>query len=352
MALDDVEGYYYNQTMREYFDTVRLYALQLEINTDCGQSCRFCYVRRTVGPGRRLPREFVMSVLDQAANLEVKTIEWLGGDPLRHPDFWDMLSFSRSLGLTNNIWSTGDLLTDPRLIEFLLDDDAHGIVSFHLDTLDPSVYRQLSSTSPEFVSRVLSNVQELIRQGVQPERLYNCMTFTRLQAGNDFRNTVRTLSENYGVITGIVPYKHVVDDPSLVHLVPTAEEIRDALSFRNTLIYGGRLPITPQCVSKFYCGTTCSLTVNRELTPCTRIRYAVNRVSGDDFLTPFRESRSLLLKESMRRSEHLSDQCRNCRYSPVCWGCRGNAWYYGGDFLGSDPKCWYLSTQHSPSLDT
>ncbi len=341
MTVDSVEEYFYNKVMRQYFGEGRLYSLQLEINTACGQACRFCYVRRTVPSGTQLPKEFVLSVLEQVAEIGVRTIEWLGGDPLRHPDIWEFVATAESLGLVNNIWSTGDLLTDPKTVDFLLAEDTPGMVSFHLDTLDPQVYQHLSSSPASHINKVMSDIEYLMNIGVRPERLYNCMTFTRLQAGEDFKNTVRTLFERFGIFSGIVPYKHVVDDPTIADLVPSPQQIYEALSFRSSLMYGGELPVIPNCVSKFYCGTTCALTVNRELTPCARIRYAVDRVTENDFLTPFRVSRSRLLKEPLRDSENISGQCRGCKYTSICWGCRGNAWYYGGDFLGEDPKCWH-----------
>lgn len=341
MTVDDIKGYFYNEKMKEYFHKVKLYSLQFEINTACGQACKFCYVRQTVPKGTQLPKEFIFSVLDQANDLDVQTIEWLGGDPVRHPNFWEFIEKARAFGITNNIWSTGDLLTDSKIIDFLLDEETQGMVSFHLDTLNPKIYQQLSDTPPKFIDTTLSNLEKLREEGVSANRLYNCMTFTKLQAGADFEKTVKTIYERFGIISGIVPYKHVVDIPKLRSLVPSSQDIFEAQSFRSSLIYGGKLPITPQCVSKYYCGTTCSLTVEKGLTPCTRIRHPLTKVKGNDFQGAFENKKGQLLKEPLRDPKNLSKACRSCEYNSICWGCRGNAWYYGGDFLGEDPKCWH-----------
>ncbi|MEA2070116.1 MAG: radical SAM protein [Asgard group archaeon] len=341
MTVEDIQGYFFNAKMKDYFKKVKLHTLQFEINTACGQACKFCYVRQTVPPGTQLSKNFIFNVLKQANDLGVQTIEWLGGDPVRHPHFWEFVEKAREYGITNNIWSTGDLLTDPKIIDFLIDPDTQGMVSFHLDTLDPEIYQQVSSSSPDFISNTLSNIEEMLEKGVSAKRLYNCMTFTKKQAGKDFQETVKTLYEKYDIISGIVPYKHVVDIPELVSLIPSSQDIYEALKFRSNFIYGSKLPVTPQCVSKFYCGTTCSLTVNKELTPCTRIRHALTKVKGSDFLGAFENKKTQLLKEPLRSPDNLSNDCRNCEYNSICWGCRGNAWYYGGDILGVDPKCWH-----------
>jgi radical SAM protein with 4Fe4S-binding SPASM domain len=341
MSVDDVEGYFYNKLMKEYFQEVKLYTLQFEINTSCGQACKFCYVRNTVPQGTKLSKDFIFSVIKQANDLGVQKIEWLGGDPVRHPNFWEFIEKTKSLGMINNIWSTGDLLADPKVIDFLLDEENEGFVSFHLDTLNPEIYQKLSSSPPEFIDKTLSNLEEVLEKGVKPNRLNNCMTFTKLQAGEDFKQTIRTIYEKYGVVSGIVPYKHVIDKPELRVLVPTSNDIYKALSYQSSLIYKEKLPITPQCVSKFYCGTTCSLTVNKELAPCSRIRHTIAKIEEKKFLEAFNSVKSQLLKEPLRDPNNLVDDCRTCKHKDICWGCRGNAFYYGGDFLGGDPKCWH-----------
>ena len=77
--------------MKEYFAEHKLYTLQVEINVQCGQACKFCYVRETVPKETILSKEFVYDVIQQAGEMGVKKIEWLGGDPLRHPDFWSFV---------------------------------------------------------------------------------------------------------------------------------------------------------------------------------------------------------------------------------------------------------------------
>ena len=340
MSVTDIDGYFFNSTMVEYFEKQQLYSLQLEITTACGQGCKFCYVRTPGQPVTHMDGELVLSVLEQAADVGVRVIEWLGGDPVRHPSFEELLAASTALGLTNNIWSSGDMLLSDTVVDFLLDEHTQGFVSFHLDTLDPELYRQLAGAS-SYIDRVLSNVRTLLDMGVDPARLNNCMTFTRLQADGDLERTVERLFHEYGIASGIVPFKPAPGVPDADRYVPTRGQIRQAYQTISDTVFNGEMPVIPNCVSKFYCGTTCAVTIGGELTPCARIRHPVARLNGSDFAGPFESAKELLLKVPLRDPSHLSAACRNCKYNSICWGCRGNAYYYGGDFLGPDPECWH-----------
>ena len=340
MSVQDIEEYFFNTTMKQYFTKEKLHTLQLEINTDCAQNCQFCYVQNTALKGTRLEESFIRSILEQAADMDTKVIEWLGGDPVRHPSFQGLIEFATELGFKNNIWTSGDLLTTEFIEEFLLDPRQNGFVSFHLDTLNPDVYRQLAQ-HPEYIKKVLDGVDSLLNAGISPDRLNNCMTFTKYQAGADFENTVRTLFEKYGIASGIVPYKPAADFEGSERFIPNTEEMYNAYKFISSTIYDSKLPVTPNCVSKFYCGTTASLTVGKYLTPCSRIRHPVIYVKDSNFTEAFESARSDLLKLPLRDPKKLSETCRTCKYSDICWGCRGNAYYYAGDYLGEDVKCWH-----------
>ncbi len=339
MSHQDVEGYYFNEEMIKYFEDFRLYSLQFEINTDCGQHCKYCYVNNSTAEPARLEDDFVLSVLDQLAEMKVAVIEWLGGDPVRHPSFDTFLRSSIDLGLRNNIWSSGDLLNAEVIVDFLTDDTNEGFVSFHLDTLDPEIYRRLAC-SPEYIDVVLKNIEFLLDQGVNPERLNNCFTFTRLQGPDDLENTVRTLHEEYGILSGIVPYKPVGYPTDAMLYIPTTEEIHAAYRLLSEIQFGSKMPITPQCVSKYYCGTTCALTIEKGLTLCTRIRQPLVRIHGTDFKTAFESAKYTLLRGPLRDTSNRCESCRSCGNNEICWGCRGNAFYYAGDFMGPDVKCW------------
>ena len=121
------------------------------------------------------------------------------------------------------------------------------------------------------------------------------------------------------------------------------EEIREALEYKNKRCLGVNIPTIPQCVSKYYCGTTAAIIAGNALSPCSRIRYAVARLDKRSFKEVYEENRNSLLTTALQNSNNLSQECKVCELNTICWGCRSNAWYYSRDFLAPDPKCWRIS---------
>ena len=92
---------------KRYFNEKRLYTLQVESTDACPQSCIYCYAGSSPAETRPLAPDEIRALLDDAARLEVRAIDWLGGDPLARPDWHELMDYARGLGLTNNVWTSG-----------------------------------------------------------------------------------------------------------------------------------------------------------------------------------------------------------------------------------------------------
>jgi len=49
---------------------------------------------------------------------------------------------------------------------------------------------------------------------------------------------------------------------------------------------------------------------------------------------------------TLRGRENLKGKCGRCEYKFVCGGNRGVAYYYSGDMMAEDPRCWYEPSIH------
>ncbi|MFX0115906.1 MAG: radical SAM/SPASM domain-containing protein [Candidatus Hodarchaeota archaeon] len=337
--LRDYQGYFVSPEMQRYYQEKRLFSLQLEITPICNQECRFCYTHGTLR-AQMMPNAFLRRILDDASSMSVRKIEWLGGDPLTRDDWFELMDYSKKLDLINNIWTAGDLLADKTTAKKAMKaTEGGGLISVHFDTFDRSLYKKLHKASPKFIDAVLKGLRNLLDLGKPAEELFHCITFTNLQAGSDFRNSVDRLLDDFGVPTGIVPYKPAI--PGFERLIPTSQQIQEALEYKNKRIFEADIPAIPQCVSKYYCGSTAAVIAGDALSPCSRIRTAVGkRIRDSRFKDAFEINRNQLLTTILQDHNNLSSRCQACTLNDICWGCRSNAWYYAGDFLASDPKCW------------
>lgn len=116
---------------RAWRDNV-LFSALLELTYRCNLDCFYCYNDRGLA-GEPLSREQWLRLLDDLAALQVLQITLSGGEPLAHPDFFEIGGRARERGFVVRIKSNGHAL-DPgrarRLAEevdpFLVEVSLHG----------------------------------------------------------------------------------------------------------------------------------------------------------------------------------------------------------------------------------
>lgn len=70
--------------------------------------------------------------------------------------------------------------------------------------------------------------------------------------------------------------------------------------------------------------------------PCRRFPIKIGNVLKDSLYKIWYTS-DLLWK---MRDRTLVEKCGSCENKEKCYGCRGMAWAYFGDYLKPDPQCW------------
>lgn len=342
--LKDYEGYFLNKEMTAYFEDYKLYTLQLEINQVCQQNCIYCYARES--RGEEMSPDFIKSILDEAAEMKVRKIEWLGGDCLLHSSWEELMAYAKyEHGLINNIWTSGNQLKKPSIAKKTIElTSSGGFISVHLDSVNPEIYSDLTNGNLHYLKDTLKGIQNLIDLGKSSSEILNCLALTGLQVGEDFQNTVQYFHEEFGIPVTFISYKPTSKDP---RLPITSQQIREAERLKTDVFYGQNIPIIPQCVSKYYCGTTASIipeigdpTIGN-FTVCSRIRQSFGKLKfGHSFKTQFNKYKDILLTRKLKNLNNLPKDCQQCTYNNICWGCRSNAWYYLGDVFAGDPRCW------------
>jgi len=129
----------------DYFKENKIYSIQIESNLSCSQNCLYCYATADSTKLRELPKEDIISIIDSAVKMNVKTIDWLGGDPLLRKDWYELMTYAKEKGLKNNIWTSGIPLKEIDIARQVVKTTEDGFVSVHLDTLDETLYKKLSN---------------------------------------------------------------------------------------------------------------------------------------------------------------------------------------------------------------
>ena len=79
----------------------------------------------------------------------IKSIDWLGGDPLLRKDWYGLMKYAQASGLINNIWTSGIPLAKKDIAKKAVEVTKGGFISVHLDTLKEDIYQKLHAGNPQ-----------------------------------------------------------------------------------------------------------------------------------------------------------------------------------------------------------
>jgi MoaA/NifB/PqqE/SkfB family radical SAM enzyme len=92
-----------------------LQALDIELTERCNNACLHCYINKAANDQEAQARELTtdewQSILRQAADLGALHLRITGGEPLLRPDFVDLYTFARRLGMKVRLFTNARCIT-------------------------------------------------------------------------------------------------------------------------------------------------------------------------------------------------------------------------------------------------
>ena len=334
---------------KKYFDENKVYTVQIESTSACPQSCLYCYASQKSLEKKELSKKNVIAILDSAAKMEVKAIDWLGGDPLIRDDWYELMRYAQDLGLRNNIWTSGIPLKDMEVAQKAVELTGSGFISVHLDSLNETVYSKVHSGDPKrIIEAILTGVDNTLSLGKSPNELINCITYSKPLAGDDVKRTIKYFFEEKGIRTCLTMMCNVGLAKEHEDWQASGQDIMDAYGTRDDVNYSNSPhSISTMDVNKFYCGGIICVTVDGDVTSCSVIRKGFGNINDsllEDIIDKFKND---LLFIPLRETKNMPGSCDSCKNNSVCWGCRAMAYYETGNMMAEDPKCWLNSENNS-----
>jgi len=331
---------------KQYFDDGKIFILQIESTLKCPQLCLYCYAGSTPDSPQGLSSEKIRELLESASSLEVRMIDWLGGDPLVREDWYELCKYASELGFINNIWTSGIPLANMEVAKKVVEVSENGFVSTHLDTLDPELYNLLHGEEQqtgiaENISLILKGIKNTIKAGKNPEAMVNCITYTAPLADGDAKGMISYFQEKFGIKTCLTLFNPVIHRNANKSWEPSIKQIAEAYGHRDQVNYADDPSCGPMDVSKFYCGTVICVTAQGWITPCSVIRTEeFGNINYEKLEVLVEKKKNRLLMLDFRDPSKLPGNCSSCSNNSFCFGCRSSAYYYAGDILAADPKCY------------
>jgi radical SAM protein with 4Fe4S-binding SPASM domain len=325
----------------KYFEKNMIYSIQIESNLSCPQGCLFCYASSENPPTQEIPREDIIRILNSANKLNVKAIDWLGGDPLIRKDWYDLMKIAQKKGLKNNIWTSGIPLKDIEIAKKAVEVSEGGFISVHLDSLDKEIYKKLHKGNPEkSISSILKGVENVQSFGKKPEEMINCITFNKIVA-EDAEKTIKYFFKEKGMrtcLTQMCMTGLAKDHPDWI---PSTIEVKKACEARDRINYpDSKLSMCTMDTNKFYCGGIICITIDGDVTPCSVIRKGFGNIHKNSLEEIIEKNKDKLLFSHLKKLENMPKNCKKCENNSICWGCRAAAFYEYNDIFANDPKCY------------
>jgi len=342
---------------KQYFEDGKIFILQIESTLRCPQLCDYCYAGSKPDSPQGMNSAKIKELLESAAKLEVRMIDWLGGDPLVRSDWYELCTYALELGFINNIWTSGIPLANQDIAKKVVEVSKNGFISTHLDTLDPELYKILHGGEgcdgdSNNINLILKGIRNTISAGKDPNSMVNCITYTSPLAAGDAKGMISYMQEKFNIKTCLTLFNPVIHRNANKSWEPTIPQIEDAFAHRDRVNYPDDPSCGPMDVSKFYCGTVVCVTSEGWLTPCSVIRTKefgnVNEKKLEELVE---EKKNRLLFLDFRDPSKLPGNCSSCSNNSFCFGCRSSAYYYEGDILAADPKCYHSSAKASKKIE-
>ena len=217
----------HEEEQKRYFYENRLYALQIESTDACAQGCIYCYAGSTPQETRGLSSEEIRGLLDDAVTLEIRAIDWLGGDPLVRPDWYELMQYAQSVGLLNNVWTSGLPLRNEDVARKVYEVTEGAFVSVHVDSITPETYAKLHWGGNErYIEAIVQGVDNLLALGKPPDKMINCITYTARQGPVDAIQTMRWWFAEKGLRTCLTMFNPAGMGAEWRELEPHVSEIR------------------------------------------------------------------------------------------------------------------------------
>jgi len=137
--------------------------LWLEITGRCQLSCVHCYANSgPTGSHGAMTDDDWCAVVDDAATLGVRMVQFIGGEPTTHPQFLELMSYALAVGLSVEVF-TNLVNVHPSWWDLFAHPKVSLATSYYSDDADE--HRAITGRVDSYV-RTRTNIAEAVRRGI------------------------------------------------------------------------------------------------------------------------------------------------------------------------------------------
>lgn len=323
--------------VREARENGKLLAFDLELTKRCNFNCVYCYAEGGEPNQNELSLEEIKDVMDQARELGARKVTLTGGEPMTREDFWDVVEYASKTGLAVNLYTNGSLI-DEEAAARLAKLDVLPCVK--LDSRDPKTQDRLAGQTGAF-EKILKGIWNLRKAGYGEEREMNINAVITAMNIDGLPELWWWCREHdiQPMFLRLGPKGRAAGKDSLVVGTPRLLELfldLAAIDWEYKIHWNATTPFCGRGCHKHY--ISCYVGSVGNVQPCTGVDVHGGNIKEQSLKDILSTSEVFNIARNME--DHVKGACKTCEELEKCYGCRGLAYYYNGDFTGADPLCW------------
>ena len=334
------------QTRKDLYKNPKLDTLFFELTDECNLACLHC--GSSCSPEKRtmLPKEYIFKTLKEVKDAYGSEIfiALTGGEPLLHPDFFEIVDKINELGFSWGITTNGTLIDEEMAKK--LENHHMGSISISLDGLKEE-HNKLRRNSFAFDKAVkgIQNVVQYTKAISMVTTVVSKLNIHSLQAIYDF---VLTLNVNHLRLINIEPIGRAKDEKEYLLDYQEMDELLEFIRIHR-VNKDNKMQVTYGCShyvdmyetlvrdNYFFCTaglSVASITAEGNIVACLNIdRYPIlnqGNVKEDSFVKVWENEFKVYRKD---RSAQCGE-CKKCNYRLACKGDSAHTW----DFMLNEPR--------------
>lgn len=322
----------------DYINQGKVYSMDLEVTQKCAGSCAYCYTGSTIHTETHIPTKRLFDLVDEAKEAGIRQINWLGGDPIMHPDWYDVVSYAGEKGFKGFICTSS--MISKKVARQLCELRPYLLCTLvDISTINPEAYKILH-TDPSTLEVKIQGYRNLLEAGYPAEEISPILALTR-PALDTLEETVDWFMNEMGATSVcLVQYKPDEFGKQYLHLEPSKSDVKKAMEFRANKFGDHWLRVGTMDTSYYVCKSTFGVKYDGRVTPCVNVPVALGSIYEESLVDILKKHTQEILFEHEHGVEGF---CGNgeCPNADLCFGCRGTAYFTsGGNYLASDGKCW------------
>lgn len=302
--------------------------LWVELTSNCNLHCLHCYADAEPKQAPELSTEEIKRVVDQAADLGCKKIQFTGGECTLREDLMDLIDHTKSKGFTFiEIFTNGTLLAESMIRYFA----SIGVnVAMSIYSYRPETHDIITGTKGSF-EKTLNSLKLLLAYNV-PTR---CATTAMKQNEDDLDWTSYYLQQ-LGVQSSIPDPIRPSGRGCNIENWPKKYGLKTIKTEPNFVV---EKEICCWNMSKNSCWFgKLAITSEGNIIPCIFARDQVAGNVKDKSLKEIIENKML---EFWSLTIDQIDVCKDCEYRYLCHDCRPWAYGFTGNLYAKSPRCTY-----------